>query len=91
MCVTSMVGDFYRDYTFPSKPYFPSFPAYLPEPDKISRAEFDDLKKTVDELKELLKRAKKYDEDTDQKDCETEDKMAILRKVAKLVGVDLEI
>jgi hypothetical protein len=49
----------------------------------ISRDEFDELKRDVLEMKELLKRAK------DAEDCETEEKVALIRKVAKLVGVDL--
>ena len=39
---------------------------------------------------ELLKRAKKYDEDNGEPDCEIDEKMDVLRKVAKLVGVDLD-
>lgn len=59
-----------------------------PQPE-ISRAEFDELKRQVAEMKELLKRAKAYDEATGQADCEMDEKMDILRKVAKMVGVDL--
>lgn len=41
-------------------------------------------------MKALLKRAKEYDERTGQADCEHDDKMDILRRVGKLVGIDLD-
>jgi len=94
MCVVSMVGDHYRDiwkpqfpgpFT-PSLPGLPSIPAF---PNGPTRQEFDQLKRQVDEMVALLKRAKKYDDDNGEPDCEIEDKMDFLRKVAKLVGVDL--
>jgi len=55
-----------------------------------TREEFDSLKKTVDEMMKLLKRAKKYDQENNEPDCEIEDKMQFLREVAKRVGVDLD-
>lgn len=101
MCAVSMIGDFYGD-KWRKEPWYPSQPGpiplpgtiptpyipYPPMPD-ISRAEFEDLKRQVLEMKELLKRAKKYDEDNGEPDCEIDDKMEILRRVAKLVNVDL--
>lgn len=96
MCSVSMIGDHYRDMWQP-KPWYPSLPA-VPMPQtspiiinqpEISRAEFDELKRQVLEMKELLKRAKKYDEDNGEKDCEIDEKMDVLRRIAKLVGVDL--
>jgi len=56
----------------------------------ISRAEFEELKRQVLEMKELLKRAKEYDERNGEPECEIDEKMQILRKVAQLVGVDLD-
>ena len=93
MCVTSMVGDHYRDYTFPNKTYWPKVEIWPgstpPATPAITRAEFDDLKKTVLEMKELLLRAKTYDEKNNEPNCEMEEKVELLKKVAKLVGVDL--
>ena len=94
MCVVSFVGDYYRD-TFPKKDYWPVVQPFInpqipitivPE---VTKAEFDALKKDVLEMKELLKKAKKYDEETGQPDCEMEEKVDLLKKIAKLVGVDL--
>ncbi len=40
-------------------------------------------------MKALLIKAKIYDEQTGQKDCEMEEKVAFIKKFAKYVGVDL--
>lgn len=57
---------------------------------EVSRLEFDALKREVIELKKLLKAAKKFDEATGQPDCEMGEKIAIIRKVAEAVGVNLD-
>lgn len=88
MCAVSMVGDYYSQkwqgqnqltglgqYTITNGP---------------SQIEFDSLKKEVLEMKELLKRAKIYDEKNGEPDCELEEKIKTLRKVADLVGVSLD-
>lgn len=56
----------------------------------VSRQEFDELKRDVLEMKALLKRAKEYDERNGEPGCEMEAKMALLRKVAAAVGIDLD-
>ena len=98
MCFVSMVGDHYRDM-WKERPWYPPGPA-APMPDRvpiviqgppeISRAEFDELRRQVAEMKELLKRAKKYDEDNGEPDCEIDEKMDLLRRVAKMVGISLD-
>lgn len=85
MCSVSMIGDHYNDKWKD---------AWIPPPagfqiSGITRKEFDDLKRDVEEMKALLIRAKKYDEDNGEPDCEMDDKVALLKKVAELVGVDL--
>jgi hypothetical protein len=84
MCVASNVSDYWRD-TALQKPY------YLPvlTGGDVSRAEFDALKKDIEELKKLLLAAKRYDEATGQPDCEADEKVALIKKFADLVGVDL--
>jgi hypothetical protein len=99
MCVVSNVGDYYgrtfpRDYpdwfpntmpiTFPQQPIMPVVPA------GVSQEEFDALKKEVEKMKKLLKKAKEIDEATEQPNCEMEDKVAMLKRLAALVGVDLK-
>lgn len=99
MCSVSMIGDHYRDM-WQSQPWFNQIPTGQPyplqppitiyTPPEISRAEFDELKRQVSEMKELLKRAKKYDEDNGEPECEVDEKMDVLRRVAKIVGVSLD-
>jgi len=93
MCTVSMIGDqWQRDFA----PRFPQKPPYdpidltdykLPE---ISRAEFEELKEEMRELKKLLLAAKEYDEKTGQPDCEADDKVALIKAVAEAVGVDFD-
>lgn len=98
MCAYSMVGDHYTE-VFPAKypsqpwiPYAPNVPsaigAQVSTP--ISRQEFEALKAMVEDMKKLLERAKQYDKDNGEPECETEDKIALLKQVAKYVGVDLD-
>lgn len=88
MCTVSMVGDHYRDLWSPRFPDWTT-PGTVRLPPDISRQEFDDLKRQVDEMAKLLRRAKIYDRENDEPDCEIDEKMELLRKVAELVGVDL--
>lgn len=99
MCVVSMIGDHYKELIpkrFPD--FFPNYPNYDPNnppsiivnQSEVTRAEFEELKKMVLEMKELLKKAKIYDEKNNEPNCEMEDKVALLKKVAELVGVDLK-
>lgn len=95
MCVVSYVGDTFRD-RFPGKhPWYvptvsPPTPTFQEIISGISRAEFDALKKEIEELKRLLKNAKEIDELTGQPDCEMDSKVDFIKKIAEAVGVDLE-
>ncbi len=99
MCTVSMVGDDIRDrwsrrYPWiersPQHPEWPNVPlAPNSAPQEVSKQEFDALKREVEDLKALLARAKKYDEDNGEPDCEMDEKVALIKKVADLVGVDL--
>lgn len=100
MCSVSMVSDHFMDIwpqkypdTFPISPTsVPNVPPVVKWPqqvDQISREEFDDLRKDVEEMKLLLQRAKEYDERNNEPHCEMEEKVALIKKVAELVGVDL--
>lgn len=127
MCVTSMVGDHYREKwkdrvfsafpdTQPTPNYIPPwpFPNKNPDPEFISppptpgfinpstqspvldrggfatQTDLEALKKEVMEMKDLLKRALKYDEDNNEPHCEMDEKVNLLKKVAAMVGVSLE-
>ena len=82
MCVVSMIGDHFQQH-IPQQ--YPSLYA----PMGPTRQEFEALKIEVQQMHELLKRAKRYDEDNGEPNCEMEEKVATLKKVAKMVGVDL--
>lgn len=97
MCVVSMVGYHYADKWrgLPwIEPVVPQWPWTGDEGTRadspISRSEFDALKREVEEMKALLKRAKDYDERNNEPDCEIDEKMDFLRRVAKLDVVDLD-
>lgn len=88
MCVVSFVGDFYREKWDPFRPFVTEkVTTFTFSP---TQEEFDALKKEVADMKEMLRRAKIYDEKNNEPNCEIEDKMKFLRDVAKLVGVDLD-
>lgn len=94
MCAVSFIGDHYRDkWDEPDwgkivQPIIHPVQPFSVKP--VSQEDFDKLKADVAEMKKLLKRAKDYDEQTGQPDCETDEKMALLRKVAEAVGIDLD-
>lgn len=96
MCVVSMIGDHFDDKWKDLKPFIPYQQDWnkniqpINYHQKVSREEFEALKKEVEEMKALLKRAKEYDEKNNEPNCEIEEKMKFLREVAKLVGVDLD-
>lgn len=82
--------------TWPAQPTgvpYPAHPSTAPVPvftPAVSKQEFEALKKEVEELKQLLKAAKKFDEETGQPDCHMDDKVDFIKKLAEYVGVDLE-
>ena len=99
MCTVSNIGDGYKDNfapRWPNVPIWPVTPVGVPYPVQpysvpaVSKQEFDALKKEVEELKQLLKAAKKFDEETGQPDCHMDDKVDFIKKLAEYVGVDLE-
>lgn len=99
MCVVSMVGDHFQDkWTDPQYPYYPQIKTITTDSidfdeilkGKVTRAEFDALKKEVEEMKKLLERAAEYDKRNNEPNCEMEDKVALLKKVAEAVGVNLD-
>ncbi len=54
-----------------------------------TKEEFDALKKEVEDMKALLKKAKIYDEANNEPDCEMEQKVKFIKQIANFVGVDL--
>lgn len=86
MCAVSMVGDYAHKRLLEEYQSVGIFTGFqIP----VSRAEFDVLKNEVLELRQLLLAAKKYDKATGQPHCEMEEKVAVLKRIGELVGVDL--
>lgn len=98
MCVVSMIMDHYADKW---KKIVPQFDPVYPIDTSIGITPYTLpplppihqplTPEEINELRELLKRAKKYDEETGQKDCELESKKETLRILAKQLGVELNI
>ena len=88
MCTVSNMGDMWRDNWLNKQPYIaPSYPQVFPT--GPTQNEFNDLKKEVEALRKLLEAAKQYDQETGRPDCEMDDKVALIKEVAKVVGVDM--
>lgn len=98
MCVVSMIADHYWDKT---RPYLPQQipdplipkPANNPEDifnPPVRKQEFEELKRMMEEMKQLLIKAKIYDEENNEPHCEKPELIAALKLIAKSVGVSLE-
>ena len=69
----------------------PNLAQYIVRQDPpVTFAEFFKLKAEVEELRRLLMAAKKFDEETKQPDCEMDEKVAFVKKLAEYVGVDMK-
>jgi len=94
MCSVSMVSDHYKDnfiQRWPQpQPFQPMSPMATFTIPPVSREEFDALKREVEDMKKLLLRAKEYDERNNEPHCEMDEKVALLKRVAELVGVNLD-
>ena len=86
MCAVSYVGDYFRD-TWPKKN---NGWEYV-EVNGPTRYEFNKLKEEVEALRDLVESAKKYDEVLGEPDCEIDDKVERIRKVAKHFGVEIDL
>src|SRR4051812_9455869 len=72
----------------------PSIPTAIPNTymgtvQFATKQDIDALRQEILELKELLLAAKKFDDQTNQPDCEEEAKVALIKAVAKVVGIDM--
>lgn len=83
MCVYSMIGDHFNDKW---QPIQQPFQTYI---QGVSQQEFDKLKDEVLEMKKLLERAIKYDKEHNEPSCQTEEKVKLLKEMAKVFGIEL--
>jgi hypothetical protein len=86
MCAVSMVTDYWKNN---DQWKYNGIPTGGLNYNPVSRAEFEQLRKEMMELKELLKAAKAYDDLTNQPNCEKEENVKVLKRVADALGVDL--
>ena len=93
MCVVSMVGDQFGKTVPDRHPWTQPYTKPFPTPTDLlppTRKEFEDLRKEIQELKLLLQATKRFDEQTGQPDCHMDEKVALIKRLAELVGVDME-
>lgn len=86
MCTVSMIGDYYKEKFIP---YIPT-QTYPYVQQLVSPEEFEALKREVQDMKKLLQLAKIYDQKNGEPNCEMDEKMQLLKDIAKLVGIDLD-
>ena len=83
------------DPDLPKQPYSPpSTPKPLPPlpfvpPPHPSDEEIKELRKELELLKSLLRRAKIYDSENGEPDCEADEKVEVIRKLSELADYDM--
>lgn len=87
--MVSNIGDSWKDQFPKNWPQVPLNPTPIIIPPSVSQAEFDKLRHEVQELKKLLAAAKAFDAATGQPHCEMDEKVKLIKAIAKMVGVDL--
>ena len=96
MCVVSAMGDHYKknfedqDLAKRLNDYQQIISGTISVPNPVTRQEFEELKKQVLEMKEILKVAAAYDARNNEPHCEMDEKVELLKKVAAAVGVSLD-
>lgn len=86
MCVVSMVMQHkYEEWQRLLEP-IPT-PVFIPHPVIVPR---QITPEEIDEFRRLLERARQYDRDNNEPDCETEEKRRQLKDLAKKLGVKIE-
>ena len=85
--VTDWQLDKWRQKIYTLPPTVPNTYVFNPG---ISKEDFEAFRKEFLEFKDLVKRALKYDVDNNQPDCEVDDKVNAVRKIAEQLGIDME-
>ena len=80
MCSVSMIMDHFRD-KWQQPPYI------LPQPYQVWQPPI--TQDEIAEFRKLLERARKYDRDNGEPDCELQEKKDALKKIADAMGVDI--
>lgn len=88
MCVVSMIGDHYTEKFKQWPGYYDNYKTWS---NNVSREEFELLRNEVLEMKKLLEKAIQYDIDNNEPHCETDEKVALLKKISEAVGVKIDV
>ena len=97
MCVVSMIMDHFND-KWNNPPYKPwiepnpqPWPWPLPQPYITPKPKIPGIlsDEEISEFRKLLERARKYDKEHHEPNCELESKKEKLKKLAKELGVDI--
>jgi hypothetical protein len=83
MCAVSMIMDHFHDKWQQQRPQVFPYPLPAPPQPGITVAE-------IEEFHQLLERARKYDREHNQPDCELEEKKQRLLKLAEKLGVKID-
>lgn len=83
MCVVSMVAEHYI-HKWSSPPF--KLPNVVPIPNNPRIPSQEE----IDEFYALLERARKYDREHGQEDCELDDKRKALKAIAEEMGVEIK-
>ena len=98
MCVTSAIGTtYYKDFHDRYPPGWPWQPnpntmPSVPQPsnDKYFQdRKIEELRKEVKALRDLLEHSQKFDKATGQPNCEVDEKVDFIKKLANFVDVDM--
>lgn len=98
MCVYSMIIDHYRDkwapyipspYKVVPDPWPTAPPSVVPMPYPVPALPSPITPAEVEEFRKLLDRARRYDRDHNEPDCELEQKKKAIQDLADKLGVDI--
>lgn len=93
MCVVSMImDDWNKKYNDDWHKKYPGGWEQSPTYNFLAFAtkqDIEELRKEIQELKKLIEAAHLYDVATGQPECQDEEKLAILQKLAEAIGLDI--
>lgn len=93
MCSVSMIMDHYHDQWYKRLnpgPAITPWPFVFPVVPPVVPFVMPPSQQEIEEFRQLLERARQYDKDHGQPDCELEDKRRKIRELAKELCVDVE-
>ena len=98
--VSMVIADFqkkWNEYPYSAEPgvpvAIPTFQQTIFDPNQftfVTKAELEQLRGELEALKKLIPAVQEFDTATGQEDCEHEDKVAWVLKLADMLGVDFD-